>query len=135
MMKFIGRSETISFLDLNINSIQSKIDTGAFGTSIHVDGLEIVDDKLHFWIGDLKNSFIFDKFKTVMVKNSFGEQQKRYSVFTKIKIGKSKYKILVSLSNRSSMRYPVLIGRRFLYKFGYVVDVTKKNIYDRDKKM
>ena len=135
MMKFIGRSEKISLIGLNIKSIKSKIDTGAFGATIHVDGLEIKDDKLNFWVGDIKNNFTFDKFKTVIVKNSFGESQKRYSIFTKIKIGKSIYKIQVSLSNRSRMRYPVLIGRRFLHKFGYVVDVTKKNIYDTSKKM
>ena len=29
------------------------------------------------------------------------------------------------------MRYPALIGRRFLYKFDYLVDVKQKNINDK----
>jgi hypothetical protein len=39
------------------------------------------------------------------------------------------------LTDRKKMKYPVLIGRRFLYKFNYLVDVTKKNVNDRNKKV
>lgn len=135
MEKKIGRSEGISFPDLNIESIRAKIDTGAYGIALHVDGIEVVDDKLQFWIGDVSNRFEFDKFKTITVKSSFGIVQKRYSIMTSIKVGDTPYKFYVSLTDRKNMRYPVLIGRRFLYKFNYIVDVRSKNIYDRDKKV
>ena len=71
----------------------------------------------------------------ISVKNSFGKVQKRFSILTKMEIGNSIYKFYVSLTDRKNMRYPVLIGRRFLYKFNYLVDVTKKNINDRNKKV
>jgi len=135
MDKKIGRNEVISFPDINIDSIQAKIDTGAYGIAFHVDGIEVFDDKLHFWIGDESNKFEFNKFKTVTVKSSFGRIQKRYSIMTRIKVGDSTYKVYVSLTDRKNMKYPVLIGRRFLYKFNYIVDVRIKNIYDRDKKV
>jgi len=135
MEKKIGRSEGISFPDLNIDSIRGKIDTGAYGIALHVDGIEVIDDKLYFWIGKSENRFEYDKFKTVTVKSSFGRVQKRYSIITRIKVGDSTYKFYVSLTDRKNMRYPVLIGRRFLYKFNYIVDVRSKNIYDRDKKV
>ena len=135
MEKKIGRSEGISFPDLNIDSIRGKIDTGAYGIALHVDGIEVIDDKLYFWIGKSENRFEYDKFKTVTVKSSFGRVQKRYSIMTRIKVGDSTYKFYVSLTDRKNMRYPVLIGRRFLYKFNYIVDVRSKNIYDRDKKV
>ena len=134
MDKIIGRSEKISLIDLGFNS-KAKIDTGAFTTVIHVDGVKIVGDKLQFWIGDKSNKFIFDKYKRIVVRNSFGKKQKRYSVLTRIKFGDKVYKIYVSLTDRSKMKYPILIGRRFLHKFGFVVDVTKKNINDRTKKV
>ena len=135
MDKKIGRIEKISFPDLKIESIETKIDTGAYGIALHANGIKVIDDKLHFWINEKSNEFIFDKFRTVVVKNSFGRVQKRYAVYTKIVIGGSTYKFFISLTNRKKMKYPVLIGRRFLKKFNYIVDVRATNVNDRDKKM
>lgn len=131
-MKFLGRAEKILLPELGI-SIPAKIDTGAFSNSIHVDNIELKDNILTFQIAN--KTFTFTKYKMLEVKNSFGQKQKRFLIFTKIKIGESTYKVYLSLTNRKTMKYPMLLGRRFLYKFGYVVDVTKKNIYDRDKKV
>ena len=134
-MKKIGRCEKISFPELNLENLNCKIDTGAFGTSLHVDGILVKDGKLHFWIGNKKNRFIWSKFKTIKVKSSFGRVQERYSIKTSIILGKRKYNIFISLTDRKNMKFPCLVGRRFLYKFGYIVDVRKKNIYDKSKKM
>jgi hypothetical protein len=131
-MKFLGRSEKILLPELEI-LIPAKIDTGAFSNSIHVDNIELKDNILTFQIAN--KTFTFTKYKMLEVKNSFGQKQKRFLIFTKIKIGESIYKVYLSLTNRKTMKYPMLLGRRFLYKFGYAVDVTKKNIYDRDKKV
>ena len=133
MMKKVGRIENISFPELKIESIKAKVDTGAYGVALHVDSIKLEDGKLYFTIGD--EEFSYNKFKTVTVKSSFGRVQKRFSIFTKLSIGDSIYKFYVSLTDRKNMRYPVLIGRRFLYKFNYLVDVTKKNINDRNKKV
>jgi hypothetical protein len=130
-MKKIGRSEKISFPDLGVQSLSCKIDTGAFGTSLHVDGLFVKDDKLIFWIGNKKNRHIFTKFKVIKVKSSFGRVQERYTIRTRMVLGNRTYKIFVSLTDRKNMRFPCLVGRRFLHKFGYIVDVRKKNIYDK----
>ncbi|HRL09617.1 MAG TPA: RimK/LysX family protein, partial [Aliarcobacter sp.] len=37
------------------------------------------------------------------------------------------YQTVVSLTNRSDMKYPMLIGRKFL-KDRFLVDVSKKNL-------
>lgn len=133
MEKTVGRREFISFPDLMVGKIKAKIDTGAYGTALHVDNIELIDDKLNFTIG--KNKFTYTKFKIINVKSSFGRKQKRFSIFTRITIGDSTYKVFISLTDRKNMRYPVLIGRRFLYKFNYLVDVRKKNINDTSKKV
>lgn len=133
MKKKIGRSENISFPELKIDNINAKVDTGAYGVALHVDDIRFEEGKLYFTIDS--NEFSYDKFKMISVKNSFGKVQKRFSILTKMEIGNSIYKFYVSLTDRKNMRYPVLIGRRFLYKFNYLVDVTKKNINDRNKKV
>lgn len=136
MEKKVGRKEVISFPELGIEKIKAKVDTGAYGIALHVDGIEVVDDKIHFWIGDKSHIFVFDKYKKIKVKSSFGREQERYSILTRIKLGDRIYKFYVSLTDRKNMRYPVLIGRRFLYKFDYLVDVRQKNLHhDRDKKV
>ena len=133
MKKKVGRIENISFPELKIEKIKAKVDTGAYGVALHVDSIKLEDCKLYFTVGN--EEFSYNKFKTIIVKNSFGKVQKRFSIFTKLTIGDSIYKFYVSLTDRKKMRYPVLIGRRFLYKFNYLVDVTKKNINDRNKKV
>jgi hypothetical protein len=133
MKKKVGRSENISFPELKIEDIKAKVDTGAYGVALHVDDIRHEKGILYFTIDS--DEFSYDKFKMISVKNSFGEVQKRFSILTKMVIGDSIYKFYVSLTDRKNMRYPVLIGRRFLYKFNYLVDVTKKNINDRNKKV
>ena len=133
MSKKIGRSELISFPDINIFKIKAKIDTGAYGIALHVDDIRQENGLLYFTIDS--DEFSYDKFKMISVKNSFGKVQKRFSILTKMIIGDSIYKFYVSLTDRKKMKYPVLIGRRFLYKFNYLVDVTKKNVNDRNKKV
>jgi hypothetical protein len=122
MRKIIGRLEKIYFKDLNLK-VTSKIDTGAWRSVLHVDGLELKDDFLYFWIGTKENIFMI------------GDIQQRYCIKLKIKIGKKNYKLDVSLTDRSNMRYSCLLGRSFLRKYGFIVDVTKKNINDRLKKI
>lgn len=131
--KKIGRSEKVSFPELHDLNVVGKIDTGAYGVAMHVDNINLVDNVLVFTINE--NEYRYKKFNTISVKSSFGRKQKRFSILTKIKIGESTYKFFVSLTDRKNMRYPVLIGRRFLYKFNYIVDVRKKYIYDTTKKM
>lgn len=131
--KKIGRTESVDFPELEISELSAKIDTGAYGIAIHVDEVNVENDILTFVINQKK--YTWDKFKTITVKSSFGRIQKRFSIFTKIKLGNQVYKFFVSLTCRKNMRHPVLIGRRFLYKFNYIVDVKQKNIYDRDKEV
>jgi hypothetical protein len=133
MDKKVGRIENISFPELKIGSIKAKVDTGAYGVALHVDNIRHEGNKLYFTIDS--EEFSYNKFKIIKVKSSFGRVQKRFSILTKLVIGDSIYKFYVSLTDRKKMRYPVLIGRRFLYKFNYLVDVRKKNINDRNKKV
>jgi len=130
-MKYVGRIEKVSFPDLGIDIVEAKIDTGAYGNALHVDDIIIKENKLFFTIGD--KEYVYDKYKTIIVRNSFGKKQKRFSISTKMLLGEKKYKVYISLTNRKKMKYPILIGRRFLKKFDYIVNVRKKNINDRAK--
>ena len=134
-MNIVGWRELFHFVELGFVNVPAKIDTGAYGNVLHCDAIEVIEDKLHFTID--KKNFIFEKYKTVSVRSSFGEEHERYTILTSVLLGNKKYKLYVSLNNRDKMKYPMLIGRRFLQKFGYVVDVNQEciNINDYFKKV
>ena len=128
-MKCVGRTETVCFPEMETGPIAAKIDTGAYGNAMHADDISVQDDILSFYIGGTRH--FFSEFDTVVVRNSFGKKQKRYSVRLNMKLGNKSYRIMVSLTSREKMKYPVLIGRRFLRKFGYMVDVSRKDVNDK----
>lgn len=132
-MKKIGRSEKLFFPKLSENIIVGKIDTGAFSAALHVDSIKVIDSGLQVKI--LNNTYIFHKWSEVDVKSSNGKSQKRYGIYLKMRLGKKNYRIFVSLTNRKNMKFPLLIGRRFLQENNFIVDVNKKNIHGRPKKI
>lgn len=132
-MKKIGRSEKIYFTKLNEGIISAKIDTGAFSAALHVDYVKVEESGLKVKIGS--NTYIFKKWSEIEVKSSNGKVQKRYGVRLKINIGNKIYRIFVTLTNRKSMKYSLLIGRKFLHNNNLLVDVKKKNIHGRPKKI
>jgi len=128
-MKLVGRSEKVYFPSLGDSLLSAKIDTGAYGNSMHAEEVSVSEGVLSFVSMGRRHSF--SEYRTVLVKNSFGESQERYSVDVPISIGGTTYLLAFSLADRSRLKHPVLIGRRFLRKFGYFVDVRKKDINDK----
>jgi len=125
-LKVIGRREFISFPLLNLKSIEAKIDTGAYTCAIHCDEIELkeIDNKKTLVFRLFQNQvYQVTDYTRKKIKNSFGEMEERYIIKTTISIGGKKIKTSISLSDRESMRYPVLIGRRLL-KGKFIVDVN-----------
>lgn len=133
-MRLIGRREFVDFPDLHLSSVEAKIDTGAYTSSIHCKDilLKTIDkkpvlcfkllDELHPEYSEKIHEF--SEFGKKKIKNSFGEMEERYIIKTKIKIGKKVIHTTLSLSDRDGMRYPVLIGRRIL-KRKFIIDPNR----------
>jgi hypothetical protein len=71
--------------------------------------------------------FVFKNYDIVFVRSSNGIIQKRFQVQSTIKIFDKVFKISLSLSARQEMRYPVLIGRKFLTK-KFIVDTELADV-------
>lgn len=133
----IGRSEKVDFPELGLTEIDSKIDTGAYSTAIHTHKIwtEEIDGKtfLNFELLDpqkekyRKLTIRTANFYQKNVRSSNGRIEKRYMIKTKMVLGGQKRTTDLSLTNRGKMRFPVLVGRKFLKK-GYLVDVSKAYI-------
>ena len=74
-----------------------------------------------------EKQFIFDRYDVKVVKSSNGAAQARYRVLTEIVLFGKTYPIFLTLSDREEMRYPVLIGRKFLTK-RFIVDINNTNL-------
>lgn len=134
--QILGRKTRVKFVDIPLEFTAAKIDTGAYHNAIHCSEVSVktIDGKqqLSFYVldsshPDFQNQKItVDEFSHTNVKNSFGEYQRRYVVKLRFKIEgvKKIYHSSFTLADRSRMKIPVLIGRKFL-KRGFIVDVTK----------
>jgi hypothetical protein len=133
----IGRKDIADFEELNLYKIPVKIDTGANTGAIHCHKVdEIVhngEKAICFYLLDpqhkkYKNeAFYTSKFRKKTIRSSNGQKQDRYIIQTTITLFGNKYPVELSLSNRGKMKYPVLMGRKFL-KGRFVVDVGLSNI-------
>ncbi len=128
----IGRHVRVSFPDLGFTQVDAKVDTGAFRTVLHCESCEeietpqgkqlVADFKLE---GDQVKRLYFSDYFSKEFKSSFGEKEKRFCIQTTLKIGKKKIKSSVSLTDRSDMKFQVLIGRKTLLR-RFMVDVSRK---------
>lgn len=129
----IGKFDKADFPMLKMEDIAIKIDTGAYTSSIHCNNIIEKEDALHCTFLDEEHplyngtEIIFRDYDIVFVKSSNGIIQKRFQVMSTIKIFDKLYKISLSLSARQEMRYPVLIGRKFLTK-KFIVDTELNDV-------
>lgn len=129
----IGRFDKADFPALHLEDIAIKIDTGAYTSSIHCENILEKDGVLKCTFLDEEHplyngkKFTFTDYDIVFVRSSNGMIQKRYQINSTIKIFNKVYKISLSLSSRQEMRFPVLIGRKFLTK-KFIVDTELTDV-------
>ncbi|MFT7880011.1 MAG: RimK/LysX family protein [Sulfurimonas sp.] len=128
----IGSKELISIIDLELYDLDAKVDTGADSNALHCDHIEIDENNMvHFTLLDEVHPSYHGRpielplYKVKKVRSSNGELQLRPSVKVEVEFFGKKYKSIISLTSRADMKYPMLIGRRFL-SGRFLVDVSQK---------
>lgn len=134
-MEIIGRLEPIDFPEWELFNIEAKIDTGAYTSSLHCHRIESFDKDgkpyVRFNLLDPSHEIYNDKlfklpiYSTKTIKSSNGSTEERIIIKTLIRILGRELDIELSLTNRSEMRYPVLIGRKLLSGH-FLVDASKR---------
>lgn len=135
--KIIGRKEKISIPDFDLKLVWAKVDTGAYTSSIHAENIQVEEEggkkKLTFQVlmpglkGYTGKLLTFDKFREKKVKNSFGQAEIRYLIEITFKFAGEEYPAEFTLSDRSSMRNAILLGRKIL-RNRFLVDVSGFNL-------
>jgi hypothetical protein len=129
--KTVGSFESVVFPEFNRYEVIAKIDTGAFTGALHCTKIREEETEngkiLHFSPFDHPEVEIsLTEFAVNHVKSSNGKSESRYFIDTEIIFAGESYPIVLSLADRSEMRWPVLIGRKFLKQNNFLVDVTKE---------
>jgi len=138
-MNILGRYDRVDLPELGLYNVHAKVDTGAYTSSLHCQWAAVTDGVLEFVLLDEEHTeftglkYSFREFEERDIKNSFGEVERRFVIVTTLKIYDEEISTEFSLSNRGSLKFPILIGRKIL-RNRFFIDVTKKNLSYKEKK-
>jgi ribosomal protein S6--L-glutamate ligase len=118
----VGSEEWCALPQINIPAIKARVDSGAKTSALHAvnitpykkNGNPWVSFEVHPLQNDGKTTIhceapVFDKRR---VKSSSGQSEKRFVIKIAISIAEDTWEIEVTLTNRDSMGYRMLLGRQ-----------------------
>jgi hypothetical protein len=122
----LGWREWVGLPELGISAIKTKLDTGARTSALHATQIQSFEESGQLWVSFVVQADqVYSCKVRVMdqrsVKDSGGRSQLRYVIETSLKVGDQSFPIEVSLSDRTDMRFPLLLGRSAL-KGRFLVD-------------
>ena len=117
----VGALENCDLPDLGINNMPVRVDTGATTSSLHVDNIEEFEKDGKNWVRFDIHPDIHNVEKVVTttarlsskktVKSSTADKERRAVIKTAFRLGGETWKIKLTLTNRSTMSYLMLLGR------------------------
>jgi hypothetical protein len=137
----LGWREWLALPELGIHRIKAKIDTGARTSALHTFGVEPYEREgvLHvrFWVHPLQRvdsveicceARVLDR-RTV--RDSGGHEEERYVIRTRVQVARACWPIEVTLTDRDSMGFRMLLGRTAIRR-RYLVDPGKSYLADHE---
>ena len=120
----LGWREWITLPELNITHIKAKIDTGARSSALHAFAIEPYRKAGQRWVmfaihpQQNNTDIIIECHAPIkdrrMVSDSGGHKQRRYVIETPLLLGSAIISAEMTLTNRDSMLFRMLIGRTSL---------------------
>ncbi|MGZ8152526.1 MAG: ATP-dependent zinc protease family protein [Methylovulum sp.] len=117
----LGWREWVALPELNIPQIKAKIDTGARSSALHAFTIDPYRKGGQRWIMFAIHPFQKREDISIechapikdrrLVSDSGGHKQRRYVIETQLILGQSIIRAEMTLTNRDSMRFRMLLGR------------------------
>jgi ribosomal protein S6--L-glutamate ligase len=117
----LGSEEWCHLPELGIPIIKARIDSGAKTSALHAINIALFKKEGQNWVKFDINP-IQNNVKTIIhcealligkriVKSSSGFREQRFVIQTNLEIGRTKWQIEMTLTNRDSMLFRLLVGR------------------------
>ncbi len=123
-LKIIGSEEWCVFEGLGVPAIKARVDSGAKTSSIQATNLKVITKGTQEWVRFEVNPLQENRSIAIacearlvdrrMVKSSSGISEERLVVKTPVTIGKDIFDIELTLANRDTMEFRMLLGREAL---------------------
>src|SRR5262245_38860120 len=131
----VGWKENVDFPEWKIRRVKAKIDTGARTSALDVAEFRLFEEDqrlmaelllaLHRKRPERVWKVCVPVVRMVLVANSGGVREERPLIEATIRLGPVTKRIPVTVTSRSGMRFPMILGRKAL-EGDFVVDVSRK---------
>lgn len=138
----VGWREWVHLPDLHLDKIKAKVDTGARTSCLHAFDIQPFTDngvdKVRFLMHPLqkRDDIVTECEATVldqrMVSDSGGHREKRYVIATRLVLAEHSWDIEVTLTNRDSMMFRMLLGRTAMEN-RILVDPARSFVLGKDR--
>jgi hypothetical protein len=142
-LKLIGWREWLSLPELGIQHIKAKIDTGARTSALHAFSVESYQEKgvqmVRFGMHPLQKNTDFEQWCSAkviderVVSDSGGHRETRIVIRTPVKLGTHQWDIELTLTNRDTMKFRMLLGRTAIAG-EYSVDPDTSYLFGKPRK-
>jgi hypothetical protein len=141
--QILGWREWIGFPELGISQVKAKVDTGARTSCLHAFLVEPFEKEGKPWVRfdihpqQRDNDKVMHCEAPVLeqrtVRDSGGHEELRYVIETVITIGDCRLTAEVTLTDRDTMKFRVLLGRTAI-RGGYLVDSGRSYVKGKKKR-
>jgi len=143
-MPMLGWREWVELPELNIHQIKAKIDTGARSSALHAFAIEPYRKNGQRWVmfaihPKQRHSDVFIECHAPIkdrriVTDSGGHKQRRYVIETQLVLGQSRINAEMTLTNRDSMLFRMLIGRTTMNN-RFIIDPNSSYLQGKPNKL